>query len=147
MKELQFSININTNKEQVWNSLWNDKSFRIWANNIDEGTYLLGEMKEWGIVQFISSESGFGVNSWIEKLTEYEYVLFRHITDTKDNGKQVREDQWTWWTESYLLQENWGVTTLTIKSQIPDELSDIFNERIPKALESIKNLSENSNLT
>ena len=46
MKKLQFSIEINASKESVWATLWEDASFRVWANLIDEGTYMKGEMKE-----------------------------------------------------------------------------------------------------
>ncbi len=42
MKQIQFSIEINASKEKVWATLWDDKSFRDWANIIDEGTYMKG---------------------------------------------------------------------------------------------------------
>jgi hypothetical protein len=74
MKELQFSIVINALKEKVWNTLWDDVTFRDWANIIDEGTYMVGEMKEGNLVQYISSDSGYGVTSKIVELSLYETV-------------------------------------------------------------------------
>jgi dihydrofolate reductase/uncharacterized protein YndB with AHSA1/START domain len=142
MKEIQFSIEINASKENVWATLWEDTTFRDWANAIDEGTYMKGEMKEGNEIQFISSVNGYGVTSLIEKLNPNTFVLFRHEADTKENGQQEREKEWMGGTESYSLTENNGATTLIAKMDIPLELEEIFNIRFPKALERIKILAE-----
>lgn len=142
MKEIQFSIEINASKEKVWETLWEDQTFRDWANIIDEGTFMKGEMKEGNEVEFISSINGYGVTSLIEKLDTNEYVLFRHGADTQENGKQEREKEWTGGTESYYLEEKNGSTTLTAKTEVPLEMEEMFNIRIPKALKCIKALSE-----
>lgn len=145
MKELQFSIEINTSKERVWSTLWADKSFRDWASIIDEGTYMKGEMKEGNEIQFISSVNGYGVTSLIEKLIPNEFVLFRHSADTKDAGQQEREKEWTGGTESYSLTEKNGVTALIVKTDVPQELEEMFNIILPRALERIKTLAEGNN--
>ena len=142
MKELQFSIEIYASKEKVWNTLWNDKTFRDWANLIDEGTYMDGEVIEGKDVRFISSVNGYGVTSRIAKLVPFEAVLLRHMIDTKESGTQVREDEWTGGTESYYLSETDGVTTLTVKMDVPIEMEEIFNDRVPMALVRIRALSE-----
>lgn len=143
MKEIQFSIEINASKERVWATLWEDVTFRDWANIIDEGTYMKGELKEGNEIQFISSVNGYGVTSLIEKLNLNEFVLFRHSADTKNSGQQEREKEWTGGTESYSLTEKNGVTTLIIKTDAPQDLEETFNTRVPKALERIKTLAEN----
>ena len=142
MKELQFSAQINAPKERIWATLWEDATFRDWASIIDEGTYLQGEMKEGNEIQFISSVNGYGVTSLIEKLIQNEYVLIKHSADTQDSGMQEREREWTGGTESYLLTEKNGVTTLLVSTDVPDELEEMFNIRLPRALERIKTLSE-----
>ena len=88
MKKMQFSIEIKSPKEKVWKTLWDDKTFRDWASIVDEGTYMVGEMKEGNKVQFVSSVSGYGVTSLIEKLVPNEYMLFRQIADTKKGGRK-----------------------------------------------------------
>lgn len=142
MKEIQFSIEINASKKRVWATLWEDVTFRDWANIIDEGTYMAGVMKEGNEIQFISSVNGYGVTSLIEKLDPDEYVLFRHRADTKETGLQSRENEWTGGTESYSLTETNGFTTLIVKTDVPEELEEIFNNRLPKALGRIKTLAE-----
>ena len=142
MNELQFSIEIKASKESVWATLWEDTSFRDWANIIDEGTYLKGEMKEGNEIQFLSSLNGYGVTSLIEKLDLNAFVLFRHSADTKESGQQEREKEWTGGTESYSLTEKNRITTLTVNTEVPEELEETFNISLPRALERIKTLAE-----
>ena len=142
MKELQFSIKIYASKEKVWATLWEDAAFRDWANIIDEGTYIKGIFKEGNDIEFISSVNGYGVTSLIDKLISNEFVLFRHRADTKESGQQEREKEWTGGTESYSLAEKDGVTALIVTADIPDELEEIFNDRLPRALDRIKVLAE-----
>lgn len=142
MKEVQFSIEINTSKEKVWATLWEDITFRDWASIIDEGTYMKGLMIEGNEIQFISSINGYGVTSLIEKLNPNEFVLFRHESDTQESGQQEREKEWTGGTESYSLTEQNGVSTLIVKTDIPLEQEEYFNIMFPRALERIKVLAE-----
>ena len=140
MQRQQFSIKIKAAREKVWNTLWEDKTFRDWAKIIDEGMYMVGEIKEGNEVQFISSVSGYGVTSLIEKLALNEFVSFRQMADTKDSGE--REKEWTGGAESYSLAENDGITTLTVDIDVPPGQEENFKDRLPKALERVKILAE-----
>jgi hypothetical protein len=142
MKRMHFSLEIKASKEKVWKTLWEEKTFRDWQNIIDEGTYMVGEMKEGNEVQFISSVSGYGVTSLIEKLIPNEFVAFRHIADTKNSGEREREMEWTGGKESYSLSEIDGITTLTVELNVPHEQVETFKVRLPKALERVKVLTE-----
>ena len=142
MQKMPFSIEIKASREKVWNTLWEDKTFRDWASIIDEGTYMVGEMKEGNELQFISSESGYGVTSLIEKLALNESVLFRHMRDTKESGEQEREKEWTGGTESYSLAEKDGITTLLVELHVPRGQVEMSKVRFPKALKRVKILAE-----
>lgn len=142
MKAIQFSIDINASKERVWATLWDDITFREWSSIIDEGTYMKGVMKEGNEIQFISSVSGYGVTSLIEKLNTNEFILFRHGADTKESGQQEREKEWTGGAESYSLTEKDGVTTLIVNTDVPEEQENTFLIRFPRALERLKTLAE-----
>ncbi len=147
MKELQFTIEVHTPKETVWNTLWQDETFREWAGIIDPGTYMVGDLKEGNEVEFISAENGYGVTSLVEKLAVHEYLLLRHSADTQDSGAGVRDDEWTGGQESYLLAEKEGITTLTAAFDVPSEIEDYFKVNYPKALERVKVLAERSDIT
>jgi len=142
MKEMRFLVEINAPKEKVWETLWQDETFRDWASVIDPGTYMVGELKQGSEVQYISSENGYGVTSLVEKLIDGEFVLLRHSADTQDTGTREREKEWTGGKESYSLREKDGVTSLTAFFDVPPELEEYFKVSYPKALERVKALAE-----
>lgn len=142
MNEMQFTIEINATKEKVWDTLWQDETFRQWAGIIDPGTYMVGELKEGNELQFISAENGYGVTSLVEKLVPYELLLLRHQADTQDTGKRERDKEWTGGAETYALTETGSVTTLTAEFDVPLELEEYFAANYPKALERVKELAE-----
>ncbi len=142
MKNLQFSVKINASKEHVWKVLWDDRTFRDWSGLIDEGTYMAGKMEEGEKVQFISSVSGYGVTSLVVKLTPNEFVLFKHQSDTQQSGREERDDEWTGGSESYTLEQEGEVTTLTVNSEVPENQEETFLERIPKAIDRVRELAE-----
>ncbi len=142
MKEMHYSIEINTKKEKVWDTLWQDETFRQWASVIDPETYMIGELKEGNEVQFISVANGYGVTSLVEKVTPGEFLLLRHQADTQETGEQEREKEWTGGEESYTLTEKDGITTLVVAFDVPTELEEYFTVNYPKALKLVKELAE-----
>lgn len=141
MGKMQFSIEIHAPKERVWDTLWQDETFRDWASIIDPGTYMVGDLKEGNEIQYISSENGYGVTSLVEKLTPGEFLLLRHSADTKEFGKKEREKDWTGGEEWYRLAEKNGTTTLTVAFDVPPEPEEYFKVNYPKALERVKVLA------
>lgn len=142
MNEMQFQIVIHAPKEKVWDTLWQDKTFRQWAGIIDPGTYMDGALQEGNEVQFISAENGYGVTSLVDKLVPNEFLLLKHQADTQESGSQEREKEWTGGKESYALTERDGTTTLTVAFDIPPQLEEYFAANYPKALERVKILAE-----
>lgn len=139
---MHYSIEINTKKEKVWDTLWQDETFRRWASVIDPETYMIGELKEGNEVQFISVANGYGVTSLVEKVTPGKFLLLRHQADTQETGEQEREKEWTGGEESYTLTEKDGITTLVVAFDVPTELEEYFTVNYPKALKLVKELAE-----
>ena len=142
MQKQQFSIEIRAPRERVWNTLFENKSFRDWGSVIDEdGQYMVGELKEGNEIQFLS-ENGFGVTTFVEKLIPNEFISFRMIANTIDSGKREREKEWTGGEESFSLAEKDDVTALTVHIDVPEEMQTMFQDRFPRALERVKVLAE-----
>ena len=139
---MKFTIEIQASKEKVWNTLWQDATFREWAGLIDPGTYMVGELQQGNEVQFISAENGYGVTSLVAEVTPNEYLLLKHQADTKYTGTAEREKEWTGGNESYALTEKDGITTVVAAFDVPQELEDYFNNAYPKALQRVKELAE-----
>ena len=142
MKQIQFSIKIQSSKENVWSTLWNDTTFRIWANIIDDGTYMVGELIQGKTVQFLSGSSGYGVTSYIEKVIPNEFIRFKHLQDTMDLGSNTREPEWSGGSESYSLRESEGCTTMLVIFDIPAEHVEMFEDIYPKALDCVRRMAE-----
>ncbi len=142
MKEMQLFTEIIAAKEKVWDTLWEDATFRQWAGIIDPGTYMKGELKEGSEVEFISAENGYGVTSLVEKVVPNEFLLLRHHADTQDAGTAERDKQWTGGAETYELSGSSHTTLLTVTFDVPTELEDYFKDTYPKALEKVKTLAE-----
>lgn len=141
MKEMRFSVEIYASKQKVWDTLWQDETFREWAGIIDPGTHMVGELKEGNEVQYIS-ENGYGVTSLIEKLTINEFLLQKHQADTQDEGRRERKKEWTGGSESYSLTERDGTTTLEVAVDVPVEMEEYFMVNYPKAFTRVKELAE-----
>lgn len=141
---MRHSIEINASKEKVWEVLWDDQTLRDWANIIDEGTYMEGKLEEGSEVNFMSA-SGHGVTSRVEKLIPYKYISFRQIADIKvgkEGSIEKRDKQWTGGLEIYELEESNGKVKLSNTQDVPDELIEYFNTKLPQALERVKVLAE-----
>lgn len=145
MKEMQFTVEINASRQRVWDTLWQDKTLRDWAGMIDPGTYMRGELKVGGTVEFISAENGYGVTSLVEELVAGERLVLRHSADTQDVGTQEREKEWTGGKESYMLTESGGMTMLLVAFDVPPTQEDYFTATYPKVMARIKQLAEASN--
>jgi uncharacterized protein YndB with AHSA1/START domain len=142
MEKLSFEIKINATCEKVWNTLWQDRTFREWADIIDQGTYMVGDLKVGNKVEFISAENGYGVTSLVENLIPNQLLVLKHEADTQNSGKHSRKDEWTGGTETYELKEENGFTSLIAKFDTPAEMINYFNNKYPKALERVKKLAE-----
>ncbi len=145
MQTIQHSVEIYASKENVWKVLWSDQILRDWASIIDEGTYMDGDLQEGNEVKFISSVSGYGVVSKVEKMIPNKYVSFIQVADIKvgkDGSFEKRDKQWTGGKESYEIEEKDEKVILSLKQETPDELVEYFKIKIPKALERVKTLAE-----
>lgn len=142
MKVIEVVIEINATKEKIWSTLWDDATFRDWANKIDEGTYMKGVLKEGNEIQFISSVNGYGVTSLVEKLKPNEWISFRHIRDTIKGGQEQRANEWTGGAETYSLSERNDATELIFKADVPQELEEIMKIAYLQAFDRVKVLAE-----
>ena len=144
MKKLQFSIDIEAPKEKVWDTLWDDKTYREWTSPFCEGSHVVTDWKEGSKVLFLSP-NGEGMFSEIAKNNEYEFMSFKHIGMYKDGKEQPLDEEsksWSGCFENYTLKETNGKTTLQTDIDIVDSHYDYFNQTFPLALEKVKEIAE-----
>ena len=141
MTTLTFATKINAPKEKVWDTLWNDSSYRKWTAAFMEGSYAESDWKEGSKILFLSPK-GEGMFGIIQTKVTNEQMTFKHLGEIK-NGIEEPKD-WRDATESYYLNEINGVTELSVKLTMDanSEFEQYFNNTFPKALEILKQISE-----
>ncbi len=141
MQKLHFSLEIKAPREKVWKVLWDDATFRDWTSVFAEGSYAVSDWKEGSRIQFLDPNNNAGMSSVIEKLVPNEFMSFKHLTEIKD-GKEQPSPEWSGALENYTLKEQGGGTVLTVDLDAADEYKDMFEDKFPKALQRVKELSE-----
>lgn len=140
MEKLTYEIEINAAPEKIWTVLWSEMTYRQWTAAFTEGSFYQGNLEEGSIVKFLDPNNN-GMYSRVEKNIPNKEIKFLHLGEIYE-GVEAPQD-WGEATESYLLEETEKGTILKSEIQTPDEFKEFFEEKFPKALEVIKNLSQN----
>jgi uncharacterized protein YndB with AHSA1/START domain len=139
MTTLKFQIKINAPREKVWETLWNDTSYRQWTAAFSDGSYAVSDWKEGSKILFLTPK-GEGMFGIIEKKIPGEQMIFRRLGEVK-NGIEEAKD-WGEATESYHLEGKNGITQLNVEMSATPDFEEYFNNTFPKALEILKQISE-----
>ncbi len=139
MKTIKFTTKINAPKEKVWDTLWNDATYRQWTSVFSNDSHAVSDWKEGSNIQFIDGK-GDGMFSIIVKKIPNQQMSFKHLGELK-NGVEEKKD-WAGAMENYFLSEKNGVTELTIEMDSNEEFEKYFSETFPKAVELIKEIAE-----
>ena len=146
MQQLNFSTNIKASAENVWKVLWGDDSYPKWTSVFSEGSHAITDWKEGSKVLFLDGK-GSGMVSTVSANKANEFMSFKHLGEVKDGVEDTTSDKvkgWAGATETYTLTDTGGVTELSVDVDIIDEHKDYFIKTFPRALEQVKELSEQS---
>ena len=144
MKQIRFSIQIAAPKEKVWHTMFDDPSYRIWANVFHEGSYALGDWTEGSKMLFLGPEQA-GMVSRIFRHSPNEFMSIQHLGTIKDGVEDLDSEvakQWAGALENYSAFERGGLTELIVEIDVTAEYESYFQETWPKALEKLKELCE-----
>ncbi len=142
INRLQFSIDINADKTEIWKALWNENSYRDWVSVFYEGSYAITDNWEEGTKVLFLNPNQSGIYSIIVKHTPYKIMMFKHIGNVVKGKEQPIDDNaktWSGATETYTLSEGMESNTLTVEIDVLNEHKDYMTTTFPKALEKVKN--------
>ncbi|HCY76788.1 MAG TPA: ATPase [Ignavibacteriales bacterium] len=148
MQKLKFSIEINAPKEKVWDSMLEDKTYRIWTEAFSSGSHYVGAWDKGSKILFLGpNEKGImgGMVSRIKENRKHEYISIEHLGIVHDGVEDTTSDAvkpWAGSLENYTFKNLNGKTELLVDIDINDEYKDMFNDMWPKALQKLKELSE-----
>jgi len=147
MEKLNFSISINAPKEKVWDTLWEDASYRKWTSAFTEGSHAVtDDWKEGTKVLFLGPKES-GMVSMVAENKPNEYMSFKHLGEVKDGIEDTTSEQakqWSGATENYTLVKTARGTDLKVEMEgnINNDFKEYFLKTWPEALEKVKKLAE-----
>jgi hypothetical protein len=144
MQRLTFSIPIHASKEDVWQTMLEDATYRQWTSVFEEGSYAVTDWKEGTKAPFLTP-AGKGMVSRIVSHRPNQFLSIQHLGIVK-NGVEDLDDaeakSWAGALENYTLREQNGACTLTVAMDTNDEYRPYFEERWPKALTKLREIVE-----
>ena len=144
MEKVTFNIAIDAPREKVWETLWNDSSYREWTSVFSEGSKVETDWQIGGKVLFLDGQGHEMVSTIAEKIPN-EYMSFKHLGEVKDGVEDItseRVKEWAGAMENYTLKGEGGKTELIVDLDIEDAHKEQFEKMFPQALSKVKQLSE-----
>lgn len=145
MKKLDYEILIDAPREVVWQTLWDDTTYRQWTSAFNENSYAETDWKEGSKVLFLDG-SGSGMVARIAKNVPNEYMSIEHLGMIENNVEDLDSEKVKSWAgahENYLLKTVDSKTKLAIELDVAETSENMMNEMWPKALQRLKEISEN----
>lgn len=149
MQKLHFSIKINAPKEEVWHTMLDDRTYRIWTAAFNPGSYFKGDWNKGSKILFLGPDPKTGQEggmvSQIEENRPYEYLSIKHLGIVNDGIEDTTSEKvkdWAGAHENYTFKEIDGMTEVLVDIDSNDDLEEEFKDMWPKALEKLKEISE-----
>ena len=149
MERHQFKTTINAPREKVWQTLWNDETYRQWTSAFAKGSRVETDWKTGSKVLFLDGKNR-GMVSMIAENTPNEVMSFRHLGILKngiENLEEGRRKGWSGAIENYTLRAVNGKTELIIDQDVTEEDGEHFISMWPAAWERLKALTEGTRIS
>ena len=146
---MDFIIEINANRKKVWDVLFGEKTYPLWAAAFSEGSKVETDWQKGSKALFID-ESNRGMVSRIADNVPNEFMSIEHLGMYDQGVEDYDSEQvkrWAGAKENYSLTEVDGKTNLHIYMEIDEsesnkQMIDMFAEMWPRALAKVKELAE-----
>lgn len=141
MKKHTFSVQISASRERVWQTLWNDATYRLWTAIFHEGSHAVSDWQEGSKILFLGPDGVNGMSSRIARLIPNEHMSFEHLGEVK-NGVEDFSGNWSGAFENYTLRTVPEGVELEVALDATDEHAEYFTATFPKALACVKEIAE-----
>jgi len=148
MEKLQFKIDINAPKEKVWDTMLEDKTYRIWTEEFSPGSHYIGNWNKGSKILFLGPGADGKVGGMVSRIKDnrlYEFISIEHLGEVLDGVEDTTSDRaksWAGALENYTLIYKNGKTELIVEMDINAEYKEMFEGMWPKALQKLKSLCE-----
>lgn len=149
MNKLHFSIVINAPKKKVWDTMLEDKTYRVWTEAFSPGSHYVGDWSKGSKILFLGPDPNTGkLGGMVSRIKEnrlHEYISIEHLGMVQDGVEDTTSDAVKAWAgahENYAFKEKNGKTEVLIDIDIADDFKEMFEGMWPKALQKLKELAE-----
>ena len=148
MQKLKFSIEINATKEKVWNTMLEDKTYRIWTEVFSKGSHFIGDWSKGSKILFLGPNENGEMGGMVSRIKEnrmHDYISIEHLGMVQNGQEDTTSDavkQWAGSLENYTFKNKDGKTELLVDMDINDEYKEMFEGMWPAALKKLKELAE-----
>jgi Activator of Hsp90 ATPase homolog 1-like protein len=149
MAKLKFSIIINAPKEKVWNTMLEDRTYRIWTEVFSEGSYYSGDWNKGSKILFLGPGNDGKTGGMVSRIKDnklYEFISIEHLGEVIDGVEDTTSDrvkEWSGALENYTFIDMNGKTELIVEMDINEDFKEMFQNTWPQALQKLKELCEN----
>lgn len=148
MSKLNFSVVINATISKVWDTMLEDKTYRIWTEEFAPGSHYAGNWNKGSKILFLGpTEDGklAGMVSRIKENELHKYISIEHLGEVYDGIEDTTSERvkvWAGALENYTFIDKNGKTELIVDMDINEEFKEMFEDMWPKALRKLKSLCE-----
>lgn len=151
MKTLHYTIAIHAPAQKVYENmlgLKDKKTYEYWTAVFNPTSTYEGSWDKGSNIYFVGTDKDGKRGGMISEIVDNQpavFVSIRHYGfldgDTEVTSGELVE-KWAGGHENYSFEENNGITTLTIAIDTVEDYLDYFNTTYQKALEKLKEISE-----
>ncbi|MBG6184181.1 uncharacterized protein YndB with AHSA1/START domain [Arthrobacter sp. CAN_A214] len=148
MDKLRFFVAIPAPVDVVWETMLGDETYRQWAGVFQEGSHFLGTWDKGATIRILGpGEDGSfeGLVGTVAENRRHEYISIQYYGQVVQGVDDVTSEaarQISGTEENYTFSESDGATTVDVGMDSADEYAAMFIEGWPRALEKMKELSE-----
>lgn len=150
METLQYAITINAGTKKVWDTMLEDRTYRVWTKPFREGSYYEGNWTKGSEMRFLAPTDDGGEAGMVSRIREnipHQFLSIEHrgliingVVDT--TSEEV--NKWSSAFENYTFTESGGRTEVKVAMHVVEEYKAMFDEIWPQALNALKALCEKS---
>lgn len=152
MERIQFHTDIKASAEKVYDAmlgLKDIKTYEHWTAAFNPTSTYEGTWDKGSKILFVGVDEKGKRGGMVSEILENkpsEFVSIRHYGFVDGDqeittGEQV--EKWAGGLENYTFNENNGVTKVSVEIDTIEDYKDFFNDAYPKALDLLKDITEN----
>lgn len=148
MGKLNFSIVINAPKEKVWNTMLEDKTYRIWTEEFSPGSHYVGNWNKGSKILFLGPGNDGKIGGMVSRIKDnelFKFISIEHLGEVLEGVEDTTSDRvkdWAGALENYTFIDKNNKTEVLVDLDINEQFKEMFEGMWPKALQKLKSLCE-----